>query len=145
MDPLVVRWESLALVVAALVLAGWALYDSTRVPAGASKGEGAHGHCLLIEVVCPGQPSRVTEFRDGTLIGRGAQCHIILHDAGVSKEHARLRVDGSQAFVEDLHSTNGTLVNGKVIAGPTPLKPGDRIGLGANVIWFLGEAPSQPM
>jgi FHA domain len=140
-DPLLVRWESLALVAAALVLAGWALIDATRTPSGVTNKQPQK---LMLEIMCPGERSRVTAFTDGTLIGRGPQCQIVLHDATVSKHHAVLRIDGSRVLVEDLQSTNGTLVNGRVIDGPTAIEPGDRIGLGPNVIWFLGETPSQP-
>jgi FHA domain len=139
-DPFLVRWESLAFLAGVLILAGWALIDATRTPGVTSK----QPQQLLLEIMCPGERSRVTAFTDGTLIGRGPECQIILHDATVSKNHAVLRIDGSRVLVEDLQSTNGTLVNGRVIDGPTAIEPGDRIGLGPNVIWFLGGAPSQP-
>jgi hypothetical protein len=140
MDSVAVRWESLAFVVATLALAAWALIDAARTPSGSHRDRSCQ---LVLEVDCPGQRSKVVRFKNQALIGRGPQCHIILHDAAVSKEHALVRVNGSQILVEDLQSTNGTLVNGKVIAAPTAIEPGDRIGLGANVIWFLGQAPSQ--
>jgi len=77
---------------------------------------------------------------ESAVIGRGRGCHIVFDDATVSKEHARLRVDGRSLSIEDLHSTNGTLVNGKAIDGPTPLRRGDRIAIGPNVIVFAGES-----
>jgi hypothetical protein len=138
MDPVVVRAESLGVVAGAIALCSWALLDAARkrpsVPDEPAKA-------LALEISRPGERSLVTTFKDGALIGRGQHCAVILNDATVSKEHARLHVDGSRAAIEDLHSTNGTLVNGKAIEGPTVLKPGDRIAFGANVIWFLGEMP----
>jgi len=93
----------------------------------------------MFEVRRPGRPPELVRIEDGAVVGRGRECHIVFHDSTVSKEHARLRLEGRTALVEDLHSTNGTLVNGKAIDGPTPLRRGDRIGLGPNVIVFAGE------
>ena len=36
--------------------------------------------------------------------------------------------------MEDLGSTNGTSVNGRHLAGPTPLSAGDRLGVGRHVL-----------
>jgi pSer/pThr/pTyr-binding forkhead associated (FHA) protein len=138
MDPVAVRWESLGLIAGAIALCGWALIDAASRPASVADETSKP---LALEVHRPGDRAVVIGFEDGALIGRAPHCRIILHDATVSKEHARLHVEGSKAAIEDLHSTNGTLVNGKAIEGLTPLKPGDRIGFGANVIWFLGEMP----
>ncbi|HXW52026.1 MAG TPA: FHA domain-containing protein [Candidatus Acidoferrales bacterium] len=138
MDPVVVRWESLGVVVGAIALSSWALFGAARKPADEPDEP---TRALAIEISRPGERAVLATFVDGALIGRGHNCNVILDDATVSKEHARLRVDGSRVAIEDLHSTNGTLVNGRAIDGPTLLKPGDRIGFGANVIWFLGEMP----
>jgi hypothetical protein len=138
MDTVAVRWESLALVAGAIALCAWALIDACRQPPSAAQSA---PKALALEVCRPGDRAVLVSFEDGALIGRAPHCRIILHDATVSKEHARLHVDGTNAAIEDLHSTNGTLVNGKAIEGLTALKPGDRIGFGANVIWFLGEMP----
>ena len=59
-------------------------------------------------------------------------------DTAVSKWHARMHCDGTVATIEDLASTNGTFVNGQRIETPTPLRRGDRIGLGTNQILFQG-------
>lgn len=137
-DPTAVRWESLGLVAGATALAAWALIDasrSARVPPETGDRQ------LRLEISRPGERAEVKSFSDGAVFGRGPQCHVVFHDVTVSKEHARLTVRGGRTFIEDLRSTNGTLVNGKAIDGPTALAPGDRIALGPNVIWFLGEAP----
>ena len=137
MDVLAVRWESLALVAFAIALAMWALADASRGAPTLPKEGARH---FTFEISRPGEKSEVQSFDDGALLGRSPQCHIVFHDVTVSKEHARLIVDGARALVEDLHSTNGTLVNDRAIEGPTVLKPGDRIAVGPNIIWFLGEA-----
>lgn len=63
-------------------------------------------------------------------LGRTARADFILDAALVSRIHCRLTADKSdQLVVEDLSSTNGTLVNGERIDRQV-LKPGDRITIG---------------
>jgi hypothetical protein len=138
MDVTAIRWESLLLVLALAALAVWALAAAARGESLESAGT-ATEKSLMLEVHRRGREPELVHAENGAILGRGPQCHIIFDDATVSKEHARLQVSGQTAIVEDLHSTNGTLVNGSVIDGPTTLQRGDRIGLGSNVIWFLGE------
>lgn len=72
-----------------------------------------------------------------TLVGRSANCQVTLDDPLVSREHARLRIQGGQAFVEDLGSRNGVHVGGKPVAGSTRLANGDRIRIGTQELVFL--------
>lgn len=63
-------------------------------------------------------------------VGRTAQADFILDAALVSRLHCRLLADKSdQLVVEDLRSTNGTLVNGERVERQV-LKPGDRVTIG---------------
>lgn len=70
------------------------------------------------------------------LIGRTAECDVILYEAGVSRKHARISVEGPSFFIEDLGSSNGTAVNGERIAGKQSLKDGDSISLGPVAFSF---------
>lgn len=64
-------------------------------------------------------------------VGRGGGCTLVLaDDTFVSTVHARLFSRGADLYVEDLGSRNGTFVNGKVIAGPTIVRRGDRLQFG---------------
>ena len=65
-------------------------------------------------------------------VGRAADCDHQLAVEGISKKHLRVTVNGETAYAEDLGSSNGTLVNGKIIKKIT-LKDGDKIAL-PNVI-----------
>lgn len=65
-------------------------------------------------------------------IGRAQDCDHPLIVEGISKKHLRVTVNGETAYAEDLGSSNGTLVNGKIIKKIT-LKDGDKIAL-PNVI-----------
>ena len=62
-------------------------------------------------------------------IGRRADNDVCLPFPAVSAEHAALVTIGADSFLEDLDSTNGTLVNGERIAKHF-LRDGDRIDIG---------------
>jgi hypothetical protein len=52
-------------------------------------------------------------------------------DPQLSRRHARISAfKGGRLLIEDLGSTNGTLVNGEEIAAPTVLRPGDTVAFG---------------
>ena len=72
-----------------------------------------------------------------TLVGRSANCQVTLDDPLVSREHARIRIEGTTAVVEDLGSRNGVQVGGKPIAGSAALSTGDRIRIGTQELVFL--------
>lgn len=69
------------------------------------------------------------------VVGRGAEAGLRLDDAGVSRRHAEVRLDGGSASVADLGSTNGTRVNDKVVS-VAPLRDGDRIGVGTTELVY---------
>jgi len=52
------------------------------------------------------------ELKAGQAIGRGADCALVLHDASISRLHARLEPRGSAWFLVDAGSRNGISVHG---------------------------------
>jgi pSer/pThr/pTyr-binding forkhead associated (FHA) protein len=67
-------------------------------------------------------------------IGRGAECHIRPNSDWVSRQHCLLRVAVDTAFLKDLGSRNGTLVNGVLlIGGEQELRHGDQVQFGPLV------------
>jgi diguanylate cyclase (GGDEF)-like protein len=72
-----------------------------------------------------------------TMIGRSSKCDIQVDQDSVSRNHARLRVDGSKIVVEDLGSTNGTLVNDEAIEAPHRLRNGDLVKIGRTIFKFI--------
>jgi hypothetical protein len=72
----------------------------------------------------------------GAVIGRSRDCDIVLDDAGISRRHAHIRRAPEGWTIEDLHSTNGVLLNGGLLHGVHPLHEGDRIALGTTEIVF---------
>ena len=52
----------------------------------------------------------------------------------VSSTHARFALQGPALVLEDLNSTNGTLVNGRSILDPVTLRDGDEVQVGDVVM-----------
>jgi predicted component of type VI protein secretion system len=71
------------------------------------------------------------------VIGRSPECPITIEDPLVSREHARIRIEDGNAYVEDLGSRNGVRLNGEKLEGPAGLGQGDRIRLGTQELVFL--------
>ena len=63
-------------------------------------------------------------------VGRGHPNDIPLDDEFASTQHARLEARADGVWLEDVGSTNGTVVNGTRIDGPRKLAPGDVIRIG---------------
>ncbi|MBR5548905.1 MAG: Flp pilus assembly complex ATPase component TadA [Kiritimatiellae bacterium] len=77
---------------------------------------------------------------DGTyMIGRNPSCPICFNFPDVSERHAILTVRGNKAVVEDLHSANGTYVNGEQIDGPAELDGGMVIQIGESMLRVCDE------
>lgn len=71
--------------------------------------------------------------KDVTLLGRDVTNDIVLGDAEISRQHARLSRTPGGYLLEDLGSTNGTFANGERLVAPRVLNHGDIVALGQNV------------
>ena len=70
-----------------------------------------------------------------TIIGRGSEADITVDDTGISRKHVEILWDGSRAQVNDLGSTNGSLLNGAPVT-QAPLQPDSVISIGRTRIVF---------
>lgn len=75
--------------------------------------------------------------REVVVIGRGATCCVTIDDPMMSREHAKIDLRGPQPVLEDLHSRNGTVLNGRPLVGEATLEDGDRIRIGTQELVFL--------
>jgi two-component system, cell cycle response regulator len=74
------------------------------------------------------------------VIGRDPDATISLPEVlSISRDHARLDHRGDEVVLSDLGSTNGTYINGQLIAQPTSLQSGDRFQVAAVHFKFLHE------
>ncbi len=74
------------------------------------------------------------KLRDPAEIGRGDRCAIRLQDTYVSQVHARLYGKNGAWYVEDLGSTNGTLLNDRRVEAPVEVHAGDVLKIGKTVL-----------
>ncbi len=79
--------------------------------------------------------------RNGQLIvGRDVSCDVAIIDPKVSRKHARIWNGDGVTYIEDSNSTNGSLLNGKLLKAGTPhkLSPGDKVTIGDSVFLYRG-------
>lgn len=91
--------------------------------------EGAAVHFLVI-ADGPGAGQRFRLDPPGRVVGRAAPADIVIDDPAISRRHCRLAPAGGAILVEDLGSTNGTLVDGVRLGMPTVLAHGALLALG---------------
>ena len=64
------------------------------------------------------------------MVGRGSSVDLSIVDVRLSREHFRIRHDGSHWIIEDLKSQNGTCVNDEPVLAPQTLAHDDAIVAG---------------
>ena len=93
------------------------------------------GEPRVLGVTQCSQTGKSAALADGViLIGRGADCQIILDDDYVSTRHARVVSGENGVYLEDLGSTNGSYVNGQRITAPTTITMSDTIRIGKTIL-----------
>ena len=68
------------------------------------------------------------------VVGRSPSSDIVVDEPFVSATHARFSLQGPALVLEDLNSTNGTMVNGHLIGQPVTLRDGDEVQIGDTVM-----------
>ena len=81
-------------------------------------------------------------IKERTTIGRKPHNDIQIDNLAISGEHAVVITILNDSFLEDLGSTNGTLVNGQPVKKHF-LKNGDTIELGKYRLKYVAELPQQ--
>jgi pSer/pThr/pTyr-binding forkhead associated (FHA) protein len=115
---------------------------SPAVPPAAMAGAMVAAPSVGLRLVGEGGPfdGRVFELRPGpNSVGRALDNDLVFEDPSLSRKHARLVLTGDQLEVEDLGSSNGTLVNGRRVDRAT-LGVGDALRFGDLVFRVEGDA-----
>ncbi len=73
------------------------------------------------------------------VFGRGTECHVRPNSDWVSRQHCLLRITAEGAFLRDLGSRNGTLINGGRFHEERKLQHGDQVQVGPLVFEVLLE------
>ena len=101
----------------------------------------------LLHLEIPGREAAPFDLGNTTGIGRAPSNQIALpEDTAVSRQHAMIRLQGEQEYyLIDLGSANGTVLNEKLLIGPTLLKTGDEIKVGETIMRFelIGPSPEE--
>ena len=78
------------------------------------------------------------------ILGRDEACDFPVSDLTVSSQHARLSYHQSQWWVEDMSSTNGTILNGVIVTTPVVITHGDELHLGqVGIKVIIGQTHQQ--
>ena len=94
---------------------------------------------LTLEIVEGPDAGLSLELTGELEIGRDPTAGLRLADKLVSRHHARISFDADGPYIEDLGSSNGTLVNDAEISEPTRFGAGDRLLIGESV-FVVGSA-----
>jgi FHA domain len=129
-----------------LVIARSALKDLRRSTAPAPDATGFHAAPAFSEAPRRGPDGWLIAERGGGLqegqrfdligglsIGRSKESDVRIDDRYASSLHARVFSRDGRFYVEDMSSTNGTLLNGATLQGEAELIDGDTVQIGDTV------------
>lgn len=68
------------------------------------------------------------------VVGRSESCDIFLSEKKISRKHCKIHVKEDGIVLEDLGSTNGTLLNRRQVKGSEPLSSEDLLQVGTSLI-----------
>lgn len=90
---------------------------------------------------------RWTIDEDLFVVGRGGECHLILAERQVSREHVRIYRESDTYILEDLGSKNGTWLNNTQIQSTrVTLHDGDEINIAMAVkMTYVGSEATAPI
>ncbi len=111
-----------------------AVDESTRMfetPAATGDVKRDRAYLVVLAGASVGEMYKVEA--EETIIGRGQRAAIRLFDDGISREHAKITVEGGRIMLIDLGSTNGTYCNGLKV-DKKELADGDKILVGSTTI-----------
>jgi pSer/pThr/pTyr-binding forkhead associated (FHA) protein len=76
------------------------------------------------------------------VIGRKAPADWLLPDPHISRRHCRVSLMDDEVLVADLHSTNGTYIDGRVVFDATPFPVGSKLEIGSHILVLVWQADS---
>jgi transcriptional regulator with AAA-type ATPase domain len=100
---------------------------------------------FLVAAVGGGLRIHTLPFEGPAILGRSSECDVLLDDASISRQHARLQV-GATCSISDLGSRNGTMFRGRRLAPGEECKLGygDSFSLGAITLLLLPPGVKAP-
>ena len=120
-----------ALTAALYAFLGWAIFTLWRDLRSQQATQTARQTPPLRLSIRAGETTTVKNFTHSpVLIGRGQHCDCAIDDRTLSSQHSRLSYHHHRWWLEDLGSTNGTLLHGEQVTTPVVLTSGDPITCG---------------
>ena len=101
---------------------------------GVVAGQASAAHAPSGRLIWRGESIAVPDGQ--SVIGRDPGCAVQIDAESVSRHHARLTAIGLQVSIEDLHSKNGTWIDGERISGVVSLTDGTNLRLGSETVRF---------
>ena len=131
MAPIVLNLLTLAFV-GMLYVFLWQVMRAVRVQLATGPGPATAPELVLTQ----GTSSSGSTFRvSGALIvGRSPEADVVLDDPYASDFHLRIGLHAGEIRLQDLGSTNGTLLNGEQVGSPRGLHRGDRVQVGQTIM-----------
>lgn len=118
---------------------------SARVRGGIAPGTAATATVAHPVLDVDGKRYQLTERL--TVIGRGADCDVVLDDPGASRRHAEIKVEAGRILIRDLGSTNGTTVDGERLGERVKVAELDdrsTVGIGRTTITVIARGAAAP-
>lgn len=121
---------------------------SAGTPVGAEQAPGSgltprEGHAYLEIVDGDGKGHMITVGSRGVTIGAGSRNNLVLDDPFVSRQHARVDMEGGRYLVKDMGSTNGIRVDSQDVA-QAELVNGTRLQVGGVLMLFRRPGEAAP-
>lgn len=113
------------------------------IKGGGSRKPSSRKKTFGLEVVTPGDNQNlrrgsVIPISREVTIGRREDNSVILREGYVSGHHARIYLRNTDYIMEDLNSTNGTILNDQKVEKKVYIKVGDEIKIGSAVFKVIG-------
>jgi diguanylate cyclase (GGDEF)-like protein len=110
----------------------------TKIQDGLSTAQKAArpGEACIIVIYGPELGKRVQLGTAPFEIGRSSKNDLFLDQESISRHHARITFDGTQYWVADNNSTNGTYVNDEAVREQR-LRDGDQVRIGRSILKFM--------
>ena len=91
----------------------------------------------LVAVAGPDTGVWASISSEGISVGRSSSCSLAVDDLALSGSHFIARLVGDEVVVEDLSSTNGTIVEGELVEGHAQVLDGTYVGAGVTIFGIL--------
>jgi two-component system cell cycle response regulator len=100
-------------------------------------GSGGTGAAFLVQIYGPQLGKRYPLDRSPIIVGRDLASDVVVDLDNVSRRHCRLTAREGAIYLSDLNSTNGTLLNDRIVERECPLRSSDLIKVGGAIFKFL--------